>query len=147
MKVFRNMSIAGGILIFLCLVSCTSTDNSRKKLAGKYAAAGESGADQYKDTLEVRLLSNGNFEVQTIAHWSAAKKDDSTRTDANKKAGVWNSYGPDRSEVAFLQSGDTTLRITDQLTGEVKRIAIRSQGKTLERTYRGGVKKVYHKTS
>lgn len=145
MRVFRNIGILVGLLICVSFLSCTSSEELKKSLVGKYASEGEDEYDNFRDTLEIRLLDKGNFNIQTIARWSAAKKDDPMRPNKNKKAGEWNSYGPDRTEVASLQVSDTTLRITDPLTGEVKRIFVKSEGKTLEKLSRSGKKKIYHK--
>ncbi|CAM4221966.1 hypothetical protein SAMN06265348_107291 [Pedobacter westerhofensis] len=147
MRVFRNIGLYSGLLVCLCYAACSSPEGLKKSLVGKYASEGEDEYDNFRDTLEIRLLDNGNFDVQTIAHWSAAKMDNPLRPNENKKAGEWHSYGQDRTEVATLQASDTTLRITDPLTGQVKRIFVKSQGKTLEKTSRSGVKKVYHKVS
>jgi hypothetical protein len=145
MKAFGNKGIYASLVICVFFTACSSSEELKKSLVGKYASEGEDEYDSFRDTLEVRLRDNGNFDLQTIAHWSAAKLDNPLRPNKNKKAGEWNSYGPDRTEVATLQASDTIFRITDPLTGEVKRIFVKSQGKSLERTIRGGVKKIYHK--
>lgn len=145
MRAFGNKGIYAGLFICVFFTACSSSEELKKSLVGKYASEGEDEYDNFRDTLEIKLRDNGHFDVQTIAHWSAAKTDDPMRQDKNKKAGEWNSYGPERTEVAMLQVSDTTFRITDPLTGEVKRIFVRSQGKTLERTLRGGKKKIYYK--
>ena len=145
MKAYGNQGIYASLVICVFLMACSSSEELKKSLVGKYATEGEDEYDSFRDTLEVRLKDNSHFDLQTIAHWSAAKIDNPLRPNKNKKAGEWNSYGPERTEVAMLQVSDTTFRITDPLTGEVKRIYVKSHGKSLERTGRGGVKKIYHK--
>jgi hypothetical protein len=145
MKSLVNNGISICLVICVFFATCTSSEQLKKSLVGKYASEGEDEYDTFRDTLEVRLKDNGHFDLQTIAHWSAAKLDNPLRPNKNRKAGECNSYGPERTEVAMLQINDTTFRITDPLTGEVKRIYVKSKGKTLERNVRGGVKKIYHR--
>jgi hypothetical protein len=145
MKSLANKGTYACLVICALFAACSSSEELKKSLTGKYASEGEDEYDNFRDTLEVKLRDNGHFDLQTIAHWSAAKLDNPLRPNKNKKAGEWNSYGPERTEVAMLQVSDTTFRITDPLTGEVKRIYVKSKGKTLERTMRGGLKKIYHK--
>ncbi|MCX2479665.1 hypothetical protein OQY15_11260 [Pedobacter sp. MC2016-15] len=145
MKALGNKGIYASLVMCVLFAACTSSEELKKSLVGKYASEGEDEYDSFRDTLEIKLRDNGHFDVQTIAHWSAAKMDNPLRPNKNKVAGDWNNYGPEGVEVAMLQTSDTTLRITDPLTNEVKRIFVKSQGKTLERTVRGGVRKIYHK--
>lgn len=145
MKIQNNLGFLVGLLSVCCFAACSSSSGIKKEIIGKYASKGENEYDNFKDTLEIRLLDDGKFDVQTIANWSAAKRDFPDRPNKNKKAGVWNSYGADKTEVAELQASDTTLRITEPITGEVKIIDIDLDNKKIQRTYRNGTKQVYTK--
>ncbi|MFD2965397.1 MULTISPECIES: hypothetical protein [Olivibacter] len=103
---------------FSCLSPKGKTD-LKDQLIGKYASQSESTFDYYKDTVEIKSTDDGKFDVQVVAHWSNAKKDDPKRP-VNKVAGIWNKGKPGSILVADFQTGDTTLRIVGQLRGGVK---------------------------
>lgn len=139
----KNVSIYLSLLLFM--VACTSSNQIKKEIVGRYSSEGENEYDRFKDTLEIRALDDEKFDIQKVAKWSSAKKDDPQRPNKNKKAGVWNSYGSSDSEVASLQVSDMTLRITEPLTGTVQIIAIDVENKTLKSTFHDGSTKIYHK--
>jgi hypothetical protein len=145
-KVMNNGFLALALLFVMVLVSCSSAEKRiGEKLVGRYTSTSENEFDHFRDTVELRALDGGLFDVQTIANWSAAKEDDPQRPNKNKVAGVWNSYGPGETEVADLQLSDTTLRITEPMTGTVKIIAVHVDDHTLEKTLRDGTKRIYTK--
>lgn len=120
MKSITLMSTAT-VALFVLSSSCSSSSDKThiaEQITGKYARQGENEYDYFKDTLEVRSLEDGKFDVQKIASWSSAKKSDPQRP-VNKVASVWNSGGPGRTRVAELQALDTTLRITEAISGHV----------------------------
>jgi hypothetical protein len=142
---YKTIALMHFIIAFALLFSCSSSEGIKNQIIGKYASSSENEYDNFKDTLEIRLLDDGRYDVQRIANWSAAKSDDPERPNKNKKAGVWNNYGSDRPEVASFQSSDTTLRITQPVTGEVDILFFKSEGKILERKYTNGEKTIYHR--
>lgn len=145
MNILRNISLIACLLLILTITSCSLSSEMNKEISGKYASSSENNYDYFKDTIEVKLTDDGKFDIQTIANWSAAKKDDPQRPNKNKKAGVWNNYGRGEIEVATLQTSDKTLRVTDPMTGRVKVIAVNLENKTLEETAKDGTKTVYSK--
>lgn len=146
METLRNLFITVGLLLIFSMTYCSSSSKTIKDIAGRYAFEGENEFDYFKDTIEIRPTDDGKFDVQTIANWSAAKKDDPERP-VNKKAGVWTNYGAGKIKVATLQVSDMTLRITDPLSGEVRIMTINRYKKSIEITSKNGTKRVYHKVS
>lgn len=145
MKGFKKNGFYLGWGILLTISSCTSSPNLKAEIIGKYASSSENNYDYFKDTIEVRSTDDGKFDIQTIANWSAAKKDDPQRPNKNKKAGVWNNYGAGEINVATLQESDKTLRITDPMSGTVRVLSIDLEKKTIEETTKDGIKELYHK--
>jgi len=139
------------ILFLSCLIpfvyACSTSGGVKDDIAGKYASTGENEYDLYKDTMEVKANDDEKFDVQIIATWSAAKKDDPERPNKNKKAGVWNNYGSDPVEVATFQASDTTLRIAEPVTGKIKIFNVNTEKKTITQTLPDGSKNVYTKIS
>jgi len=134
------------ITVSTILSSCSSSSKNdiAKNIVGKYATEGEDTYDYFKDTLEVRALENGKFDVASIANWSSAKKSDPQRP-FNKVAGVWNNHGPGKTLVAELQALDTTLRITEPVTGEVTILHVDLDKGTLKWPSKGDGESVYTK--
>lgn len=145
MKTFKDLLVLSALLLTLLISACSSSGSLKDDISGKYASAGENEFDYFKDTLEVKPNDEGKFDVQTIANWSAAKTDDPERPNKNKKAGIWNSYGADEVEVATLQLRDTSLRITEPMTGRVRIFKVNLDKKTITRISTDGDKKVYTK--
>ncbi|MBB2148936.1 hypothetical protein [Pedobacter gandavensis] len=145
MKISRNISVMACLLLILTITSCSSSSEMNKEIAGKYASSSENNYDYFKDTIEVKPTDDGKFDIQTIANWSAAKKDDPQRPNKNKKAGVWNNYGMGEIETATLQASDKTLRITDPMTGTVKVLTVDLEKKTIEEVFKDRTKTIYHK--
>jgi hypothetical protein len=145
MKMFQNLLFLNALLLVFLISSCSSSGALKDDISGKYASIGENEFDYFKDTLEVKPNDDGKFDFQIIANWSAAKKDDPERPNKNKKAGVWNSYGADEVEVAALQISDTSLRITEPMTGRVRIFKVDPDKKTITRISTDGDKKVYTK--
>jgi hypothetical protein len=145
MKTFKNLLFLSTLLLIFLFFACSSSGSLKDDIAGKYASIGENEYDYFKDTLEVKPNDDGKFDIQKIAIWSAAKKDDPERPNKNKKAGVWNSYGADEVEVAALQISDTSLRITEPMTGRVRIFKVDPDKKTITRILADGNKKVYAK--
>lgn len=138
------------ILIFPVLIavfsSCSSpSTNIKSKLVGKYASTSENEYDNFKDTIEIRSTDDGKFDIQTLANWSAAKKDDPERPNKNKKAGEWINYGPGRIKVATFQASDNTLRIADPLSSSVTVFPVDFNKKTIKMASRLVDTIVYHK--
>lgn len=130
-----------------CLCSCTTSPPNKdlgESISGKYASSDENEYDYFKDTVEIRLLDDGKFDVATIANWSSAKKSDPQRP-ANKIAGVWNNYFDNKVSVAELQTSDTTLRITEPLTGEVRILSFDIDKKTMKWPQKNSGVKTYSK--
>jgi hypothetical protein len=145
MKTFKNLLFLSTLLLIFLFFACSSSGSLKDDISGKYASIGENEYDYFKDTLEVKPNDDGKFDIQKIAIWSAAKKDDPERPNKNKKAGVWNSYGADEVEVAALQISDTSLRITEPMTGRVRIFKVDPDKKTITRILADGDKKVYSK--
>lgn len=145
MKRQGNICIAIAVISCLTIISCTSSSNPSIELVGKYAYQGENKYDYFKDTIEVRRTDDGKYDVQRLSNWSAAKQDDPQRPNKNKKAEVWNNYGPGNIEVAVFQKSDNTLRITEPMIGTVKVLVFDPEKKTITRTSKDGEKTVYHK--
>ncbi|WP_130857945.1 hypothetical protein [Olivibacter jilunii] len=121
MKAPKNFQFISLLVITSITFSCSSSGRGsevKDRIAGKYASESESTFDYYRDTVEIKPTDDGKFDVQTIAHWSNAKKDDPNRP-ANKVAGVWNKGKTGSVLVADFQASDTTLRIVGQLRGGV----------------------------
>lgn len=141
---FRNTAL---ISIVFTAISCSSpTGNSdlKNRIAGRYASQTESTFDYYRDTLEIRPTDDGKFDVQIIAHWSSAKKDDPNRP-SNKVAGVWNKGNVGSTLVADFQASDTTLRIVEQLTGGVEILSFDDDKGTIQWPSDDGEVEVYTK--
>jgi hypothetical protein len=122
MKVYKKVRWVVLLSISSFTFSCSSPKGKtdlQDQIVGKYASQSESTFDYYKDTVEIKPTDEGKFDVQVIAHWSNAKKDDPKRP-VNKVAGVWNKGKPGSILVADFQTSDTTLRIVGQLRGGVK---------------------------
>lgn len=137
--------MAASLAASATLFSCSSSESDLKQqITGKYAGSGENEFDHYKDTLEIKASDNGKYDVTTIANWSSAKESDPQRP-FNKVAGVWNSYGPEETQVAELQLSDTTLRITEPMTGKVTALSFDTDKGTLEWPLKNGERKVYTK--
>ncbi|MEJ2901675.1 hypothetical protein WAE58_04540 [Pedobacter panaciterrae] len=145
MKTSKNLPIPIALLLTFLISACSSSGSLKDDISGKYTSAGENEYDYFKDTLEVKPNDDGKYDIQRIAIWSAAKKDDPERPNKNKKAGVWNNYGADEVEVASLQISDTTLRITEPMTGRVRIFEVNTDNKTITRVSADGDKKVYTK--
>lgn len=146
MERLRKIQFLGGLILTIAIASCSTTSGSNNDLTGKYASAGENNYDYFKDTIEVKQTDDGKFDVQQLSNWSAAKKDIPDRPNKNRKAGVWNNYGPGDIEVAVFQKSDNTLRITEPMIGTVKILVFDPEKKTITRTSKdGGSKTVYHK--
>lgn len=146
MKIQGNICITIAIVACTTIISCTLSSNPDMEIVGKYAHQGENKYDYFKDTIEVRKIDEGKFDVQRLSNWSAAKKDDPQRPSKNKKAGVWINYGPGNIEVAVFQKSDNTLRITEPMIGTVKVLVFDPDKKTITRTSKGGENKIiYHK--
>jgi len=145
MKNFRNAILFNSAILAILISSCSPSSNIKDNIVGKYASTSENNYDYFKDTIEIKSTDDGNFEIQTIANWSAAKKDDPQRPNKNKKAGIWNNYGPGKVSVAALQISDTTLRITEPITGNVRILYINLHTKTIFEPLGDGDKSIYHK--
>jgi len=145
MKNFRNAILFTSAILATLISSCSPSSNIKDNIVGKYASTSENNYDSFKDTIEVRSTDEGKFDIQTIANWSAAKKDDPQRPNKNKKAGVWNNYGPGKVDEATLQVSDTTLRITEPMTGNVRILNIDLDKKTISELLGDGTKAIYHK--
>lgn len=112
MKSSNNLINLIFLLLIVILFACSSSD-MKNKLTGKYYSVSENEFDNFKDTIEIRPTDDGKFDIQRLANWSAAKEDDPTRPNKNKKAGEWVNYGPGKIQVATFQTSDNTLRIAD----------------------------------
>lgn len=134
-------------LSLITALSCTNSNDISKDIVGKYASTGENEYDHFKDTIEVKQADDGKFDIQKIADWSAAKEDDPTRPNKNKKAGEWNNKGIGKIEVATLQMSDKTLRITDPMFGTVRVFMIDLKNHSLERQNEDGTRKIYRKVN
>lgn len=145
MKTLKKTPYLSSLFLFLFISACSSSGKLKDDVSGKYTSKGENNYDYFKDTLEVKPSDDGKFDIQTIAIWSAAKQDDPERPNKNKKAGVWNNYGAGDIEVATLQASDTTLRITDPTTGQVRIYKVNTDQKTITRISSDGTKKSYTK--
>ncbi|KAA8480071.1 hypothetical protein BDE36_2426 [Arcticibacter tournemirensis] len=146
MKTIKLMSTAS-IALSLITSACSSGPDKEEiseRIIGKYAQQGENEFDYFKDTLEVRALEDGKFDVAKIAVWSSAKKSDPQRP-SNKVAGVWNHYGPGKTFVAELQAQDTTLRITEPISGAVTILHLDIDKGTLSWPAQDGGESVYPK--
>ncbi len=127
------------------IYSCSSSADIKGDICGKYASTSENNYDYFRDTLQIKPNDDGKFDIQTIAIWSAAKQDDPERPNKNKKAGVWNNYGAGEIEVATLKVSDTTLRITEPMTGRVRIFKINTDQKTITQISADGAKTIYSK--
>jgi hypothetical protein len=133
MSIVNCIRLIACSLVILNFINCSSSSN--KDFVGKYAYEGYNEFDYFKDTLEVRPNDDGKFDIQIIANWSAAKKDDPERP-VNKKAGQWNSHGAGNINIATLQKSNMTIRITEPFSSEVRMWKIDHDNKTIEMTTR-----------
>lgn len=145
MKEAKKVMTLLTLSLILVLFSCSNSNDISKNIVGKYASTGENNYDYFKDTIEVRATDDGKFDIQKIANWSAAKEDDPTRPNKNRKKGEWNNKGLGRIEVATLQVSDKTLRITDPLIGTVRIFTFDPNNQVLEQQYDDGTKNIYYK--
>jgi len=145
METWKNTPLLNYLFLFIVISGCSSSGKLEDDISGKYASTAENNYDYFKDTLEVKLNDHGKFDIQTIAIWSAAKQDDPERPNKNKKAGVWNNYGAGKIEVATLQTSDTTLRITEPMTGEVRVFKVNTDQRTIIQFSNDGTKTTYTK--
>lgn len=145
MKTLKKTPLLNFLFLTLFISGCSSSGKLKDDISGKYASTSENNYDHFKDTLEVKPNDDGKFDIQTIAIWSAAKQDDPERPNKNKKAGVWNNYGAGDIEIATLQASDTTLRITEPMTGQVRIFKVNTDQKTIIRISSDGTKKKYTK--
>lgn len=130
----------------LALTACSSASNEsglKEKITGRYALQTENEFDYIRDTIEIKANDQGKFDV-VQSRWSSAKKDDPARP-VNKVAGQWNNNSGSKILVADLQKSDTTLRITEQITGRLNIISFDfSQDKLINRSVKGE-EKIYEK--
>lgn len=145
MRTLKSTTILNAITLILFISACSSSGQLKGDISGKYASKGENNYDYFKDTIEVKSTDEGKFDIQVIATWSAAKKDDPERPNKNKKAGLWNNYGAGDVEVATLQVSDTTLRITEPMTGKVRIFKVDTDKKTITQISADGTTDVYTK--
>ncbi|MEH6306822.1 hypothetical protein RYH73_14300 [Olivibacter sp. CPCC 100613] len=149
MKVYKNFKWIALLSVSSFMFSCSSPTGKtdlQDQLTGKYASQSESTFDYYKDTVEIKSTDDGKFDVQVIAHWSNAKKDDPKRP-VNKVAGVWNKGKLGSILVADFQTGDTTLRIVGQLRGGVKILKFNLDKRVMEWPKDDGETLIYTKVS
>ncbi|RAJ28107.1 hypothetical protein LY11_03427 [Pedobacter cryoconitis] len=145
MKTLKKTPLLNYLFLLLFISACSSSGKLKDDISGKYASTGENNYDYFKDTMQVKSNDHGKFDIQIIAIWSAAKQDDPERPNKNKKAGVWNDYGSGDLEVATLQASDTTLRITEPMTGQVRIFKVNTDQKTIIQISADGTKKTYTK--
>ncbi|MFW0717387.1 hypothetical protein [Pedobacter sp. N23S346] len=145
MRTLKLTPVLNAIFLTLIVSACSSSGRLKEDISGKYASTGENEYDYFKDTMEVKSTDEGKFDIQVIATWSAAKRDDPERPNKNKKAGLWNNYGADEIEVATLQASDTTLRITEPMTGKVRIFKVDTDKKTITQISADGTRHVYTK--
>lgn len=109
-------------LLLSTFISCGSGPNAnhknlREKIIGTYANDDENEFDLIRDTIEIRPNDKGTFDVIRTT-WSSAKVDDPMRP-VNKVAGEWNNNSGTKILLGEFQGSDTTVRITDQMSGQL----------------------------
>jgi hypothetical protein len=108
-------------MLLIALCSCSGKGKRlEEKIIGRYFSVSENEYDHFKDTMEIRRTDDGKYDVTQIANWSSAKKSDPTRPNRNKVAGEWINYGKGDTFTGSFQMSDTTLRITDPMSGSVE---------------------------
>lgn len=135
-KAMYSMALFSGLALIISCSSGTGSGNLEQQITGTYAAQSENEFDLIKDTIEIKRNDQGKYDV-VQTRWSSAKQDDPQRP-VNKIAGQWNNNSGSKTLVAEFQKSDTTLRITEQITGRLKVISFDlANGKLINHSLKG----------